>query len=96
MVASGVKHPLFGGAVSLWLPKQFMDASDFRQVPDNQEVLLAGDSDVSVIVEVLQQATEGASQGALDRAARFRSAARDASARARARRTARAQVWQGV
>lgn len=71
MAASGVKHPLFGGAVSLWLPKQFMDASDFRQVPDNQEVLLAGDSDVSVIVEVLQQATEGSSQGALDRAARF-------------------------
>ena len=34
-------------------------------------MLLAGDSDVSVIVEVLQQATEGASQGALDRAARF-------------------------
>lgn len=44
--------------------------SDFRQVPDNQEVLVRDDSDISLIVEVLQLATdEGASEN-LDNAVR--------------------------
>lgn len=49
-----VEHRLFGGAITASLDGAFIDASELRQVPDNQEVLLSRDSDVSVIVEVLQ------------------------------------------
>lgn len=68
---SGVQHDLFGGAIRVWLPGPFTDASGLRQVPDNQEVLLSKGSDVSIIVEVLQLATQGTSREALDQAVRF-------------------------
>lgn len=47
-------YPLFGGAITLSLDGDYLDASDVRQVPDNQEVLLSRTTNVSVIVEVLQ------------------------------------------
>ncbi|KAI0781146.1 Mog1p/PsbP-like protein [Trametes elegans] len=45
---------LFGGAITAILPTTLLDASDFRQVPDTQEVYLSPTSGVSIIVEVLQ------------------------------------------
>lgn len=62
---------LFGGAITMALQGDFMDASDLRQVPDNQEVLLSGDSSVSLILEVLQQVADGTDPEAMDKAARF-------------------------
>ena len=47
-------YPLFGGAITVSLDGDYLDASDMRQVPDNQEVLLSRTTNVSVIVEVLQ------------------------------------------
>ncbi|PCH38331.1 Mog1p/PsbP-like protein [Wolfiporia cocos MD-104 SS10] len=47
-------RPLFGGAITITLPTELVDASDFRQVPDTQEVYLYPNSGISVIVEVLQ------------------------------------------
>ncbi|KAJ7219071.1 hypothetical protein GGX14DRAFT_434458, partial [Mycena pura] len=46
---------LFGGAITAVAPANLVDASDLRQVPDNQEVLLYPDSSVSIIVEVLER-----------------------------------------
>ncbi|KAF7304712.1 hypothetical protein MKEN_01185300 [Mycena kentingensis (nom. inval.)] len=46
---------LFGGAITVVAPTDLLDASDIRQIPDNQEVFLYPDSSVSIIVEVLQR-----------------------------------------
>ncbi|KAL7411617.1 hypothetical protein BDY24DRAFT_127649 [Mrakia frigida] len=48
-------RPLFGGALTISLPTNLIDASDLRQVPDTQEVFLSPDSDISYIIEILQQ-----------------------------------------
>jgi len=45
---------LFGGAIVADAPTYLIDASDLRQVPDTQEVLLYPDSEVSIVVEILQ------------------------------------------
>ncbi|KAH9946288.1 Mog1p/PsbP-like protein [Epithele typhae] len=45
---------LFGGAITVTLPSELIDASNFRQVPDTQEVFVSPNSGLSVIVEVLQ------------------------------------------
>ncbi|KAF8610015.1 Mog1p/PsbP-like protein [Ceratobasidium sp. AG-I] len=47
-------YELFGGAITAILPSNLVDASDLRQVPDTQEVLMASDSDISVVVEILE------------------------------------------
>lgn len=46
-------RPLFGGAMTAALPLRFVDVSDFRQVPDSQEVFADASSDQSIITEVL-------------------------------------------
>ncbi|KAJ7470542.1 hypothetical protein FB451DRAFT_1254062 [Mycena latifolia] len=46
---------LFGGAITAAAPASLVDASDLRQVPDTQEVLLYPDSSVSIIVEILER-----------------------------------------
>ncbi len=33
-----VVHKLFGGAIELSFPERFVDVSDFRPIPDHQEV----------------------------------------------------------
>ncbi|KIY65041.1 Mog1p/PsbP-like protein [Cylindrobasidium torrendii FP15055 ss-10] len=48
-------HELFGGAITAIAPVNLIDASEIRQVPDTQEVLLYPDSDASIIVEVLER-----------------------------------------
>ena len=66
---------LFGGAIALSLPSDYVDArfvdptqgpsrdhsprSDIRQIPDNQEVFLSNTSDTSVVVEVLAMVQHG-------------------------------------
>lgn len=35
-----ISQPLYGGAITISLPKGLLDASDIRQVPDTQEVFL--------------------------------------------------------
>ena len=64
------------------LDGDYLDASDMRQVPDNQEVLLSRTTNVSVIVEVLQcvaahTSVDGMRQGVHDH---FDSLAHDNSA----------------
>jgi len=44
----------FGGAITAELPDGLIDASDLRQIPDTQEVLLSPNSDVTYILEILQ------------------------------------------
>ncbi|KAJ6623412.1 hypothetical protein B0H10DRAFT_2162427 [Mycena sp. CBHHK59/15] len=52
---SSITRELFGGAITAVTPANLVDASELRQVPDTQEVLLYPDSSVSIIVEVLQR-----------------------------------------
>ncbi|GLB35333.1 putative ran-interacting Mog1 protein [Lyophyllum shimeji] len=54
-MAALIKRPLFGGAITAITPSNLIDASELRQIPDNQEVLLYPDSSVSIIVEILQK-----------------------------------------
>ncbi|KAI0062237.1 Mog1p/PsbP-like protein [Artomyces pyxidatus] len=46
---------LFGDAITALFPSKLIDASDLRQIPDTQEVLLYPDSDVSIILEILER-----------------------------------------
>ncbi|KAG8690491.1 hypothetical protein FRC09_011961 [Ceratobasidium sp. 395] len=54
-MASTKTYGLFGGAIEIDLPDGLTDASDLRQVPDTQEVFLATNSDVSVVIEILER-----------------------------------------
>jgi len=45
---------LYGGAISCEISEGFADVSEFRQVPDNQEVFAEAVSDRCVIIELLQ------------------------------------------
>lgn len=45
---------LFGGGIRINVPDNFVDVSDFRQVPDHQEVFVSNDSDATLIVELLE------------------------------------------
>lgn len=49
------KVPLYGGAMSMDIPSNMIDASAFRQVPDTQEVYVSKDnSETSLIVDLLE------------------------------------------
>lgn len=54
-----VHHPLFGGAAEMSFPNRFTDISDFRPIPDHQEVFADGSLDQSLVVEILEQQPEG-------------------------------------
>ncbi|RSH76761.1 uncharacterized protein EHS24_005339 [Apiotrichum porosum] len=62
---------LFGGAITMPIPVGYLDASDMRQVPDNQEVFLSPDSDTSIIIEILAPVDEGGADQDLWEAATF-------------------------
>ncbi|KAL3701527.1 hypothetical protein R1sor_019549 [Riccia sorocarpa] len=49
-----VDRPLFGGAITCRVPARFLDVSDIREVPDNQEVLCDYDREESIIIELLE------------------------------------------
>ncbi|KAF8633702.1 hypothetical protein AX17_004360 [Amanita inopinata Kibby_2008] len=55
MSAPTVTRDLFGGAIKATTPSDLVDASDFRQVPDTQEVFMYPNSGISIIVEILQR-----------------------------------------
>ncbi|KAG5450387.1 Ran guanine nucleotide release factor [Clonorchis sinensis] len=46
---------LYDGAFTLVLPSHVIDASDLRQIPDNQEVFLHPSTNQSVVVDILEQ-----------------------------------------
>ncbi|KAF8201513.1 hypothetical protein BJ912DRAFT_503958 [Pholiota molesta] len=46
---------LFGGAITAETVLNLIDASDIRQVPNTQEVFMYPDSNVSIILEILQR-----------------------------------------
>ncbi|KAL4399681.1 guanyl-nucleotide exchange factor [Malassezia pachydermatis] len=64
-------YQLFGGAITVELEGDYMDASLYRQVPDSQEVLLHRDSDVSVIVEVLQCVSQATDPDGMNEGVRY-------------------------
>ena len=45
---------LFGGAIQCAMPKSFEDVSIVRQVPDHQEVYVHKNTEMSLIIELLQ------------------------------------------
>jgi len=47
---------LFGGGLRCDLPERFMDISDFRPVPDHQEIFADAAKDQSIIVEIVERA----------------------------------------
>ena len=49
-----VRRELFGGAITIMLPETFEDVSILREIPDHQEVFVDKDSEVSLIVELLE------------------------------------------
>ena len=50
---------LFGSAITMQMPDRFKDISNYRPVPDHQEVLTDANTDQSVIVEVLVRVAIG-------------------------------------
>jgi hypothetical protein len=47
--------PLFGAAITCYLPNTFADVSALREVPDNQEVWLDTQGFTSVVVDLLER-----------------------------------------
>ncbi|BGP54067.1 hypothetical protein JCM8202_003067 [Rhodotorula sphaerocarpa] len=66
-----MSRELYGGAISCSIPANYVDASDLRQVPDTQEVFMAPDSDLSLIVEVLELVKDDGAEDDLEKALRF-------------------------
>eukprot|EP01004_Peranema_trichophorum_P009219 NODE_7966_length_725_cov_25.621262_g7350_i0.p1 GENE.NODE_7966_length_725_cov_25.621262_g7350_i0~~NODE_7966_length_725_cov_25.621262_g7350_i0.p1 ORF type:complete len:211 (+),score=33.10 NODE_7966_length_725_cov_25.621262_g7350_i0:66-635(+) len=48
-----IRRELFGGAIVCNIPDGFIDCSQFRQIPDHQEVYHDDSTDVSIIIELL-------------------------------------------
>lgn len=48
-----IQTPLFGGAISMLIPTTFDDVSNFREVPDHQEVYLSGETNASMVIELM-------------------------------------------
>jgi hypothetical protein len=46
---------LFGGAITSSIPSTFLDASDLRQIPDNQEVFVDKDGTASISFDILEK-----------------------------------------
>ncbi|VDO73853.1 unnamed protein product [Schistosoma mattheei] len=47
-------HPLFDGAFQCLLPTNVVDASDLRQIPDNQEVFVHPSTSQSITIDILE------------------------------------------
>lgn len=59
------RRDLFGGAISADLPSRYVDVSDFRPIPDNQEVWADASRDESVVVEILERQPEAGASGGI-------------------------------
>eukprot|EP00210_Caulerpa_lentillifera_P004684 g4469.t1 len=46
---------LFGGAIEIHLPSNLVDVSNFRQIPNHQEVFADGNTDTSFIFEIFER-----------------------------------------
>jgi Ran-interacting Mog1 protein len=46
---------LFGGAITASIPSTFIDASDLRQIPDNQEVFVDSNGLASITFDILEK-----------------------------------------
>ncbi|EDU45890.1 Mog1 domain containing protein [Pyrenophora tritici-repentis] len=57
--------PLYGGAITVDLPSSFADASQIRQIPDNQEVYLDNSGYSSIVVEILEYVDKSSDEEAL-------------------------------
>jgi len=57
MAGEFTKRQLFGGAIEVEIPEIFIDASQFRPVPDSQEVFVpnSGDTNISIVIDILQR-----------------------------------------
>lgn len=53
-MATFIEHALYGGAMTVKLPQDYIDSSNLRQIPDHQEVFLSSTSLTSVIFEINQ------------------------------------------
>ncbi|KAG0362653.1 hypothetical protein BG005_004770 [Podila minutissima] len=53
-----IEQELYGGAITMNLPRKFGNISHVREVPDHQEVFVNVGEDQSVIVEILELAAE--------------------------------------
>jgi hypothetical protein len=51
-IKTPIDKDLFGGAIVSRLPDNFADISQFREVPDHQEVFVENESDASIIIEL--------------------------------------------
>jgi len=47
------ERDLFGGAITMACPTRLTDVSDFRPVPDSQEIFADGSSDQSLVFEIV-------------------------------------------
>nr|CDS32961.1 ran guanine nucleotide release factor [Hymenolepis microstoma] len=52
------QQPLYGGALEIQLPSPANDVSNFRQVPDNQEIFVNPANNQSIIVDILEAISE--------------------------------------
>ena len=52
------KRELFGGAIVCDVPMSYTDVSQFRQIPDHQEVFAEAETDRSVIVEIMEMSSD--------------------------------------
>ncbi|CAG8467273.1 7722_t:CDS:2 [Acaulospora colombiana] len=59
------RRELFGGAIATFIPENFVDISDVRDVPDNQEVFVNVETDQSIIVEILQHVNTDSDEAAI-------------------------------
>jgi hypothetical protein len=50
---------LYGGAIKAILPGSFTDASNFRQVPDHQEVFVNDQNNDSIVFDILERLEGG-------------------------------------
>ena len=48
------KIPVFGGAMTCFIPENAFDASKIRHIPDNQEVFLHKENNQSLIIDILE------------------------------------------
>lgn len=46
-------RPLFGDAIRIHIPERFVDISDFRPIPDHQEVFADANVDQSFIIDIM-------------------------------------------
>ncbi|XP_056271571.1 ran guanine nucleotide release factor [Pseudoliparis swirei] len=62
--AAAGSRPLFGGALSAVFPRGAQDASELREIPDNQEVFAHERTDQSLIVELVEYQAQVADRDA--------------------------------